>query len=214
MPEPLKRSDVVHVLKCSLPESVKQDLQPISLTSQFAKIMEGFTLSAVLNQFSDNLSIFTNLHLRRNRPPMLFSVFFMASFSPLTMVMCLHVYSLLISAKVSISRTIAFWSKSSSFQAYTNLPFAGSAAFYQVGCSEFVWMEFTISARGGIPQGTRLAPLVFAILVNNLSREWRNRLKYVDDTSVFEIIPRLSLSLIVSYGWPTQQFRKGYNWVK
>ena len=72
----------------------------------------------------------------------------------------------------------------------------------------------TISGRGGIPQGTRLAPLQFAILVNNLSREWHNRLKYVDDTSVFEIIPRLSLSLIVSYGWPTQQFRKCYNWLK
>ena len=54
----------------------------------------------------------------------------------------------------------------------------------------------TISARGGIPQGTRLAPLLFAILVNNLSAEWRNRLKYVDDTSVFEIIPRLSLSYL------------------
>ena len=72
----------------------------------------------------------------------------------------------------------------------------------------------TISARGGIPQGTRLAPLLFAILVNNLSREWRNRLNCVDDTSVFEIIPRLSLSSIVSYSWPTQQFRKCYNWVK
>ena len=71
----------------------------------------------------------------------------------------------------------------------------------------------TISARGGIPQGTRLAPLLFAILVNNL-RERRNRLNCVDDTSVFEIIPRLSLSSIVSYSWPTQQFRKCYNWVK
>lgn len=48
----------------------------------------------------------------------------------------------------------------------------------------------TISGRGGIPQGTRLAPLLFAILVNNLSREWRNRLKYVDATSAFEIIHR------------------------
>ena len=53
----------------------------------------------------------------------------------------------------------------------------------------------TISARGGIPQGTRLAPLVFAILGNSLSREWHNRLKYVDDTSVFEIIPRVSQAI-------------------
>ena len=115
VPEPFKRSDVVQVAKCPPPESVKQDLRPISLTSQFAKIMEGFTLSAVLNQFSDNLSMFPNLLLRRNRLPMLFPIFFMPSFSPLTMAMCLHVYSLLISAKVSIWWTIAFWSKSCSF---------------------------------------------------------------------------------------------------
>ena len=37
-----------------------------------------------------------------------------------------------------------------------------------------------ISLRGGIPQGTRWAPLLFAIPVNNLCREWLNRLKYVD----------------------------------
>ena len=42
-----------------------------------------------------------------------------------------------------------------------------------------------------------MAPILFAILINNLCREWRNRLniKYVD-TSVFEIIPRLSPSYL------------------
>lgn len=93
VPEPFRPSDVVPVFKCSPPKSVEQDLRPISLTSQFAKIMEGFTLSALLNQFSDNLSMFPNLLLRRNRSPMLFPIFFMPSFSPLTMAMCLHVYS-------------------------------------------------------------------------------------------------------------------------
>ena len=37
-----------------------------------------------------------------------------------------------------------------------------------------------VTPNGGIPQGTKLAPLLFAILVNNLC----------DDTSVFESIPR------------------------
>ena len=54
----------------------------------------------------------------------------------------------------------------------------------------------TISPRGGIPQGTRLVPLLFAILVKNLCREWHNRLQYVDDTSVFKIFPRLSPSYL------------------
>ena len=42
--------------------------------------------------------------------------------------------------------------------------------------------------RGGIPQGTKLAPLLFAVLVNNLVRQWKIRAKYVDDLSVVEII--------------------------
>ena len=53
-----------------------------------------------------------------------------------------------------------------------------------------------VTPNGGIPQGTKLAPLLFAILVNNLCRDWRYRIKYVDDTSVFESIPRCSPSYL------------------
>ena len=50
---------------------------------------------------------------------------------------------------------------------------------------------------GGIPQGTRLSPLLFAILVNGLASFWLCRVKYVDDTTVFEIIPRCSPSYLL-----------------
>ena len=40
------------------------------------------------------------------------------------------------------------------------------------------------------------SPLLFAILVNNLCRDWRYRIKYVDDTLVFESIPRCSPSYL------------------
>ena len=53
-----------------------------------------------------------------------------------------------------------------------------------------------ISPRGGIPQGTKLALLLFAILINNLCKGWCNWLKCVDDSSVFEIIPRCSPSYL------------------
>ena len=49
---------------------------------------------------------------------------------------------------------------------------------------------------GGIPQGTRLAPFLFAILVNRLVRDWPNRVKYVDDTTIYEVIPRCSPSYL------------------
>ena len=54
----------------------------------------------------------------------------------------------------------------------------------------------SVKPHGGIPQGTKLAPLLFAILVNNLASEWPTRVKYVDDTSVLELLPRVSASYL------------------
>ena len=59
---------------------------------------------------------------------------------------------------------------------------------------EGVYSDFT--PRGGLPQGTKLEPLLFAILVNRLCQDWPERIKYVDDTSVFEIVPRCSPSYV------------------
>ena len=54
----------------------------------------------------------------------------------------------------------------------------------------------TITIKGGIPQGTRLAQILFAILVTTLASDWRYRVKYVDDAPVFEVIPRNSPSYL------------------
>ena len=53
-----------------------------------------------------------------------------------------------------------------------------------------------MTPRGGIPQGTKLAPLLFAVLVNNLARQWNLRAKYVDDLTIVEVIPRTSMSML------------------
>ena len=54
----------------------------------------------------------------------------------------------------------------------------------------------SVIPRGGIPQGTRQAPLLFAVLVNNLVKDWKTRVKYEDDLSVLQIIPRCSTSML------------------
>ena len=51
--------------------------------------------------------------------------------------------------------------------------------------------------QGGLSQlGTRLAPLLFSVLVNRLVGDWPYRVKCVDDTSVYEVTPRCSPSCL------------------
>ena len=52
------------------------------------------------------------------------------------------------------------------------------------------------TVNGGLPQGTKLGPILFAVLINPLLKDWSGRIKYVDDTTVMEIIPRCSPSLL------------------
>ena len=52
------------------------------------------------------------------------------------------------------------------------------------------------SPRGGIPQGTKLGVILFAVMTNNILREWHLRIKFVDDTTALEILPRNGISLL------------------
>jgi hypothetical protein len=62
----------------------------------------------------------------------------------------------------------------------------------KVDCHESSWK----TANGGSLQGTCLGPLLFAILVNPLLKDWNGRLKFVDDTTALEVVPRCSPSLL------------------
>jgi hypothetical protein len=50
--------------------------------------------------------------------------------------------------------------------------------------------------RGGISQGTKLGVILFNKMTNDLLLDWNLRIKFVDDTSALEIIPRNSISLL------------------
>ena len=49
---------------------------------------------------------------------------------------------------------------------------------------------------GVLPQGTRLGLLLFAVVVNSLLKDWPGRVKFVDDATVLEVIPRCSPSFL------------------
>ena len=49
---------------------------------------------------------------------------------------------------------------------------------------------------GGIRQGTKLGPVLFAVMVSNLFQSWGACIKFVDDLTVLEVVPRNSPSLL------------------
>ena len=48
------------------------------------------------------------------------------------------------------------------------------------------------ATHGGVPQGTKLGFTLSTIMINRLLGDWHSRLKYVDGTTDFEVIPRNS----------------------
>jgi hypothetical protein len=49
---------------------------------------------------------------------------------------------------------------------------------------------------GGLSQGTKLGPILYATLTNSLLKDWQGRVKFVDDTTLLEIVPRCSPSIL------------------
>ena len=58
-----------------------------------------------------------------------------------------------------------------------------------------IWILQTL--KRGVPQGTKLGVILFTVMTNKLLSDWRLRIKYVDDTSALEIIPRNSLAYLM-----------------
>jgi len=61
-----------------------------------------------------------------------------------------------------------------------------------VGPSLLPWKQ----VNGGVPQGNKLSLTLFSVMIKTLLRNWHMGSKYVDDTTTFEVIPRISISIL------------------
>ena len=53
-----------------------------------------------------------------------------------------------------------------------------------------------VDTKRGVSQGTKLGVILFTVMTNKLLSDQRLRIKYDDDNSALEIIPRNSTSLL------------------
>ena len=63
---------------------------------------------------------------------------------------------------------------------------------WKIGNSLYDWK----SPRGVIPQGTKLGVILFAVMTNNLLHGSHLSIKFVDDTTTLQILPRNGISLL------------------
>ncbi|CAB4001415.1 Hypothetical predicted protein [Paramuricea clavata] len=197
-PKALKRSIVVPVPKVSPPKSIEDDLRPISLTSQIAKVMEDCTLDNFFPEVVNKLdtkqfalpkkstthalvyllhSILVALE-RGSCTARLFFADFKKGFDLVDHNVIIKELTLL-----GTHPSIIRWIKAF---------LCDREQCVRVGTSMSSWKK----TNGGLPQGTKLGPLLFAVLINSLLKNWPSRIKVVDDTSALEIIPRFSSSLM------------------
>ena len=197
IPELLKSSIVSPIPKCMPPKSIEDDLRPISLTPQIAKIMEGFTLESLLADIGDQIDPYQFTMKGRSTTQAL--------------VFLLHNVLETLDRGGSSAR-LFFADFSKGFDLVDHGVLLAELEKLNVRPAVVGWIRAFLTRRKqcvrirdkmssfrylnrGIPQGTKLGPILFAVLVNSLLRDWNFRVKFVDDLTTIECIPRCSLSM-------------------
>ncbi len=67
------------------------------------------------------------------------------------------------------------------------------------------------TVKGGIPQGTKLRVILIVVMTNGLIADWPLRIKFVDDSSALEILPRNSISLLNYVVTDIHEFASSHN---
>ena len=197
LPYLLKASIINPIPKFSPPQQTEKDLRPIALTCTLAKVMEGFVPDRNVAKVSSAIDLcqFARAgHSTTDALVYLLQAIYEALdtgncgarlfFADFSKGFDMIDYEILISELRYLSAHPVFnWTKAF----LTNRTQA-----VRIGGTISDWK----SPKGGIPQGTKLGVILFTIMTNNLLRSWKLRIKFVNDTTALEIIPRNSISLL------------------
>ena len=197
-PDSLKVAILNPIPKISPPQQIEKDLRPIALTCALAKVMEGFTRVRLISQVANKIDPRQYACVGRSTTDALVYLLqavyeavdtgnsgarlFMADFSK-GFDMIDHEVLIKELEKLDVHPVLVNWIKAF---------LSNRTQAVRIGNTVSDWK----TPKGGIPQGTKLGVILFSIMTNSLLRAWNLRIKFVDDTTALEIIPRNSVSLL------------------
>jgi len=190
-----KSSIVTPVPKANPPSNIESDLRPILLTCTLAKVIEGFTCKRLLSQLDGKMD--PRQYSRKGHSTtdallyMLQAIYEAVDaaahtlFADFSKGFDLIDHNILMQEliQLQVSPVIVSWIAGFLSQRMQAV---------RIGNTLSDWKE----VKGGIPQETKLGVILFSVMTNRLLADWKLRIKYVDDTSAVEIIPRNSLSYL------------------
>ena len=213
IPTLLKSSIVTPIPKATPPSTIEKDLRPISLTCTVAKVMEGFTCSRLLPQLDGKIDprqysskghsttdalfyMLQAIHEAVESGEAVARIFFAdfsKGFNLIDHTILMHELS-----KLEVHPALLSWIAAFLTNRQQAVRIGGTLSDWQ-------------TLKGGIPQGTKLRIILFTVMTNKLLSDWRLRIKFLDDTSAFEIIPRNSISLLNTAVFDAQDFTIAHN---
>ena len=84
---------------------------------------------------------------------------------------------------MDIVQTLIFWIRAFLTNRFEAVQVSGTLSGWRHTCA-------------GFSQGAKLSMTIFITMINRLLRDWHLRVKFVDDTTTVEVVPRNSVSIL------------------